>query len=88
MRELVYSNFIGKYKIEIYKDLFIPEVQYWNKSEVYLWHISGLNISGRKEKIEDAFAEIQNCLDFEIKQLQQQLVCLEFLNDAIESHTK
>lgn len=81
--ELVYSNFIGSYKVEIWKKLFVPEVQYWLTSYVYVWSVSGLGISGRKDDYQIALNEMLECLNFEIKQLQSKLDRLEYLAKSI-----
>lgn len=82
--ELVYSNFIGSYKVEIWKKLFVPEVQYWLTNYVYVWSVSGLGISGRKDDYQLALNEMLECLNFEIKQLQSKLDSLEYLSNAIK----
>lgn len=82
--ELVYSNFIGSYKVEIWKKVFVSEVQYWLKSTVYVWHISGLGISGRNDDYQLALYEMLDYLNFEVKQLQHKLSQLEYLIKAIE----
>lgn len=81
--ELLYSNFIGSYKVEIWKKLFVPEVQYWLTSWVYVWNISGLGISGRKENYQLALEEMLQSLEYEIKQLQNRLSGLEYLAKSI-----
>ncbi len=81
--ELVYSNFIGSYKVEIWKKLFVPEVQYWLTSWVYVWQISGLGISGRKDSYQLALEDMLQSLEYEIKTLQNKLDNLEYLSKSI-----